>query len=1077
VQGLPVFHARASVLLDAEQNLVALSNHLAPDSAQPKDMQFTLSAEAALAAAYSAISPTAVTDSAVTALAASTPPAPDEYAHYTLRAPDAAPSVLEAHVKRVLYPGDKGLVPAYHAELVTRAANSHQHRAYAYTLDARDGSVLTAADLTAHEAYTYRVWAEPTGNHLPTDGPLVDSTPLPGGVPTRERPAFTVPNLISTDGFNKNPSGVSDPWLASGATTTLGNNVTAYSDRDETTDLFGSSRMDGFDSGDVRADTTAMNAFDRTYDTNKEPDADKDQMKAAITQVFYTTNWLHDYWYDSGFNEAAGNAQQSNYGRGGIQGDPLRAEAQDSADSGAANNANMSVLDDGLSPRMQMYVWSGLPARALATEPAITFDDELGAASYGPQTFDTKGDLFAVNDNSTAVMTDSMGGGSTGPGTTTDGCQRYTGATDKIAVVDRGACTFVVKVQNAQRAGAKAIIVLDNAPGHSAVNPATDETVANDTLPLLALSYEDGVKLRAALAQPVSATRFYRGPELERDGTIDNTVVAHEWGHYLHHRLTTCNSASCDGMSEGWADFNALMLVIHDGDAFPGQVYPLSQYAAGGLNQSSSYFGTRRAPYSVDMTKNPFTFKHIRLAAELPKDVPLAPAAPQMNEAHNVGEVWAEILFEAYASMITAGKAAGQPFDSIKRRMADYVVAGMKAAPENPTFVEQRDSLLAAAQAMGRNDPERAGDFAALAAGFAKRGLGQGAVAPPAASTSLNEAKESFTVLDKLTLVATQVDDSARSCDADGALDAGEAGTLTLTLGNQGWKRMDKRTVRVLSSDPAVQLDNDGVIELDALEPYRETSVKLGVHMLAGSTAHGRLHFSVDSAEAPAANSGIAYNFDDVADGSVSDDVESEHSVWLVAADADTWTRELDSANTDNHVWHGDALGAQSDQSLSSPPVSVSESEPLVISWKQRYAFETGRPNKTASSDVAFDGGVLEVSQDGGTSWSDISQYVDPGYDGTLYTQPSEPDANPLSGRRAFTGQSRDYPEYQRASLDLGRALAGKTVQLRFRIGTDHGVSAPGWDIDDIAFEQGVTSRPFHAVQDNATTACAGATE
>ena len=53
------------------------------------------------------------------------------------------------------------------------------------------------------------------------------------------------------------------------------------------------------------------------------------------------TNWLHDWWYDSGFNEAAGNAQLDNFGRGGVDGDPLHAEAQDGYPGGSRNNANM----------------------------------------------------------------------------------------------------------------------------------------------------------------------------------------------------------------------------------------------------------------------------------------------------------------------------------------------------------------------------------------------------------------------------------------------------------------------------------------------------------------------------------------------------------------------------------------------------------------------------------------------------------------------------------------------------------------------------------------------------------------
>ena len=44
--------------------------------------------------------------------------------------------------------------------------------------------------------------------------------------------------------------------------------------------------------------------------------------------------------------------------------------------------------------------------------------------------------------------------------------------------------------------------------------------------------------------------------------------------------------------------------------------------------------------------------------------------------------------------------------------------------------------------------------------------------------------------------------------------------------------------------------------------------------------------------------------------------------------------------------------------------------------------------------------------------------------------------------------------------LDLGLALAGKQVKLRFRIGTDAAAGAPGWDIDNIAVD-GATNTPF----------------
>jgi len=74
---------------------------------------------------------------------------------------------------------------------------------------------------------------------------------------------------------------------------------------------------------------------------------------AAITNLFYWTNIIHDVTYQYGFDEASGNFQQNNYGNGGLGNDPVNAEAQDG--SGTCN-ANFATPGDGSRPRMQMYV-------------------------------------------------------------------------------------------------------------------------------------------------------------------------------------------------------------------------------------------------------------------------------------------------------------------------------------------------------------------------------------------------------------------------------------------------------------------------------------------------------------------------------------------------------------------------------------------------------------------------------------------------------------------------------------------------------------------------------------------------
>ena len=79
-----------------------------------------------------------------------------------------------------------------------------------------------------------------------------------------------------------------------------------------------------------------------------------------ITNLFYWNNIAHDIIYQYGFDEASGNFQDNNQGRGGIGGDYVFADAQD---GGGTNNANFSTPADGQNGRMQMYLWNGSPQK------------------------------------------------------------------------------------------------------------------------------------------------------------------------------------------------------------------------------------------------------------------------------------------------------------------------------------------------------------------------------------------------------------------------------------------------------------------------------------------------------------------------------------------------------------------------------------------------------------------------------------------------------------------------------------------------------------------------------------------
>ena len=146
-------------------------------------------------------------------------------------------------------------------------------------------------------------------------------------------------NAISPANLTASPFGWHDTNGAPGAehTVTKGNNVDAYEDGNNP----------GYQpDGGATLDFTGY-PFNQVYsNANQYEDA-------AITNLFYWNNIIHDVMYMYGFDEASGNFQENNYGNGGIGSDSVDAEAQDG--SGTCN-ANFGTPADGGNPRMQMYV-------------------------------------------------------------------------------------------------------------------------------------------------------------------------------------------------------------------------------------------------------------------------------------------------------------------------------------------------------------------------------------------------------------------------------------------------------------------------------------------------------------------------------------------------------------------------------------------------------------------------------------------------------------------------------------------------------------------------------------------------
>jgi hypothetical protein len=607
------------------------------------------------------------------------------------------------------------------------------------------------------------------------------------------------------DSFN----GPGDSWLASNATTTDGNNAEAFAD------------LDGnnvFSAGDVRPSVRAGRILNFTYDHTLEPLATPNQSNAASVNAFYVVNWLHDWFYDSGFTEATRNAQHDNLGRGGIANDRLLIAAQAGANAALRNNATMATPADGARPRMRMFLWTAGADPLLIGPSGVIPSDTFNA---GPRTFSVTGDLIVGID-------------ATAP--TDDGCQPLTNVTGKIVLLTFAAqCNSQVSVNNARAGGAIGVLLADG----ELDTPRAFGGSAAANLPGLVTGRSAGLALKDALGNgPVTITleSTARGPE--RDGDLDNGVIAHEWGHYMHRRLAVgCNSQQCGGMSEGWGDFMTILMMVREGDNREG-AYAVGYYALADGTPDTAYFGIRRFPYSIDRTKNDLSFRHIQDGVALPTTTPGLPGGVN-SEVHNAGEIWTTMMWEVFNILADA-----HGITVARRRTTDYTVAGLLLTPPAATFTEARDAILAGASALDTDD------MILMAGAFAGRGLGSCAVSPPRNSATNTGVVESGTIAARLTAGTPTVTDDGARADRDGILEPGESGTLHLTVANGSVLAAEQVVLSATTTTPGVTISAPRPA-LGALPPFSSSDLTIGISVASsvpnGTSVTVNLHVGADN--------------------------------------------------------------------------------------------------------------------------------------------------------------------------------------------------------------------------------------
>ncbi len=206
---------------------------------------------------------------------------------------------------------------------------------YEILVDASDGTILRRWNRLHHaggnEPVSMRVYAG--------DSPSPFS---PGhGSPSSVQPQVVARDFLTVGATPESPNG----WIDDGVNETLGNNVDASTDQD------------GDNVPDLpRPQGNPYRVFDFAIDFGQEPAAYAD---ASVTNLFYHCNHYHDRLYAFGFDEAAKNFQESNFGLGGVGGDRIFAAAQDTSFP-SPNNATFGTSgSDGSSAQMQMFLWNG----------------------------------------------------------------------------------------------------------------------------------------------------------------------------------------------------------------------------------------------------------------------------------------------------------------------------------------------------------------------------------------------------------------------------------------------------------------------------------------------------------------------------------------------------------------------------------------------------------------------------------------------------------------------------------------------------------------------------------------------
>ena len=829
---------------------------------------------------------------------------------------------------------------------------------------------------------TYNVFAE-----------MIDGTLYPHESPVHgSRNLITDPSDPTASPFGwHDVDGVEGPEF----NITRGNNVHAYLD------------VNDDNSPDSESDVNGGEEliFDFPWTDLENPENSE---AAAVTNLFFMNNYIHDFTYAYGFDESAGNFQANNYSGEGIGNDYVRAEAQDGRsihyddpvnEADHVNNANFATPSDGASGRMQMFVWNRVGGRflSISNPAAISGSYETATAAYGPAPVDSP-----IIDAEIAIALDDD------VQNPTLVCGEVINPDDiagKIAMIDRGGCTFVSKTLNAQNGGAIAVIICnfeDPAVGMAGVN-------GDITIPTIMLSNSDCNLIKSVINAGESLTASIGATGAEGadfyDGDVDNGIIAHEFGHGVSNRLVAGpSSAGCLGngeqMGEGWSDFFTLVTTVKPGDVGTGK-HGIGTYVQ---RETTTGNGIRSNAYSTDMNIDPETFGDL----------------PQQAVPHGLGAVWNSMLWDLYWAFVDEygfddDILNGEGGNNIAVRL---VMEGMKFTPCGPGFVDGRDAILAADEFLfdGSNT-------CLIWKTFARRGLGENA---NQGSTEDNaDGIEDFNPppgcvkevkMSKFIISERQFPD---------VVEPGDAVQIGITYRND----KDEVATELVITDgiPAgatvSNISNGGEIMGDNIV-WELGTVEIGVPDTITYT------LTVDE------NRQSTTLF--------FDNLEENNNQWVRLSDSSS-----DPSLTENQFFLGsdnNGLGTVSgDNAYNIDDIGAESRENLLLIQEINVSGDNPalRFFQNFNTEAGADGTLLQYSTDG-FIWEEFdSEFFKNGYPREIqYTTFVVPFLS------AFSGNSNGWID---SWVDLS-SFQGQTLLIRFRYGSDDNTEGIGWAMDDFEY-------------------------